>query len=70
MITKELAITLRGTLHHVTLKNEDGTPVRCKVNGKCKTWKRSPERFQLPVKHGLYDYFYITPENASGWVAA
>jgi len=35
-----------------------------KINGKIKLWKRSPERFQLPLKHGLYDYAYLTNENA------
>ena len=39
-------------------------PIRWRVNGKCKTWKRNPERFKLPIKHGLYSYGYITEENA------
>lgn len=39
-------------------------PVRWRANGKCKTWKRDPARFQLPIKHGLYSYGYITNENA------
>ena len=42
----------------------DCKPVRWRANGKCKTWKRNPERFQLPIKHGLYNYAYITNENA------
>ena len=37
--------------------------INWRANGKCKTWKRSPERFQLPIKHGLYNYSYITEEN-------
>jgi hypothetical protein len=32
-------------------------------NGKTKTWKRNATKFQIPVKHGLYDYGYITDEN-------
>lgn len=32
-------------------------------NGKTKTWKRNATKFQIPVKHGLYDYGYITEEN-------
>lgn len=39
-------------------------PINWRANGKCKTWKRSPERFQLPIKHGLYSYGYITNDNA------
>ena len=42
----------------------DCKPIRWRANGKCKTWKRNPERFQLPIKHGLYSYGYITEENA------
>jgi hypothetical protein len=53
-----------GTIvYDKTNKNADGTPARWKVNGKVKTWKRSPERVQVPVKHGLYDYGYITEDN-------
>lgn len=31
-----------------------------RVNGKVKTWKRDTSRVQVPVKHGLYRYDYIT----------
>lgn len=72
MITKEQAIALqyRNRLEHVTAKNADGTPVRCRVNGKLKTWKTRPDEFSLPVKHGLYRCFKITQENAKDWVVA
>jgi len=70
MITKEIAeIAHHGqTYHHVTSKNSDGTPARCRVNGACKVWKTRPGDFRLPVKHGLRDCFYITPENCTDWV--
>ena len=29
-------------------------------NGKTKTWKTRPGVFQVPVKHGLYEYGKIT----------
>ena len=32
-------------------------------NGKTKLWKRSPGKFQIPVKHGLYQYRYINEQN-------
>jgi len=67
MLTKDQAATARGTLYHTKLRNADGTPVRCRVNGKCKTWKTRPEEFQLPVKYGLRGCFYITPGNAHQW---
>lgn len=47
-------------LFHAVNRNADGSPQRWKVNGQPKTWKRSPERVQIPVKHGLYLYDYLT----------
>lgn len=52
---------------HVSLKNSDGTPTRCRVNGKIRTWK-TRDHWELPVKHGLKHCFYITPDNASEWI--
>lgn len=62
MITLEQAKELQfGTiLYHVTNRNADGTPQRWRVNGKVKTWKRSPERVQVPLKYGLKGYDYLT----------
>lgn len=70
MITKQIAVASTGGMifHHVTGKNSDGTPTRCRVNGQCKIWKTRPDDFRLPVKHGLSTCFYITPENAASWV--
>lgn len=70
MITKKLAVSLsyRDELHHKTLKNADKTPVRCRVNGVCKTWKTRPSEFRLPVKYGLRECFYITENNAADWI--
>jgi hypothetical protein len=34
-----------------------------RVNGQLKLWKRSPEKFELPLKHGLYNYGYLNPSN-------
>ena len=61
-ITLEQAKQLqyRQTLYHVSNRNADGTPQRWRVNGAVKLWKRSPERIQVPIKHGLYSYDYIT----------
>lgn len=69
MVTKEQAMTA-GTFYHVRLTNRDGTAVRCRANGKCKTWKTRPGEFQLPVKYGLKDCFYISERNAGEWVIA
>ncbi len=69
MISKERAVnsTHGETFHHVSETNSDGTPLRARVNGRCKTWKRDPKRFRLPMKHGMYNYFYIEPRNAHEW---
>lgn len=50
-------------VHHVDVRNADGTPSRWKVTGKVKTWVRSPNRVRVPVKHGLYNYDYIDETN-------
>jgi len=53
--------------HHVDMKNADGTPLRVRVTGKCKTWKTRPTHFRLPVKYGMYESGYITHENCKEW---
>lgn len=39
-------------------------PERWRRNGSTQRWKRTPERFSIPVKWGMYDYMRITNENA------
>jgi hypothetical protein len=67
-MTKNDAVKATGTLYHAFLTNRDGSALRCRVNGRCKTWKTRPQRFRLPVKYGLKTCFYITPENAHEWL--
>jgi len=69
MVTKAQAMTARNFVH-VRLKNADKTPVRCRANGTCQTWKTRPDDFKLPVKYGLKECFYITPANAGDWEVA
>jgi hypothetical protein len=59
MITKEQALTA-DMFHAVS----NGRCMKWRRNGRTKTWKRSPERFSVPVSYGLYDHWYITEENA------
>jgi hypothetical protein len=70
MITRETAINSHSgrIFYHVRLRNADGTAVRARVNGKCKLWKQEPERFQLPMKHGLRDCFYLSNHNRHEWL--
>jgi hypothetical protein len=70
MVTKEQALTCTSFIQvfalcdNYTMSIKEIKPINWRTNGKCKTWKRSPDRFQLPIKHGLYNYGYITEENA------
>ena len=49
--------------YHVTAQNADGSAVRVRVSGRCKTWKTRPDEFRLPVKYGLRESLAITHEN-------
>ena len=69
MVTKKQAMTAQN-FEHTSWKNSDGTPLRCRANGQCKTWKTRPKEFRLPVKYGLKDCFYITHNNAHEWNVA
>lgn len=51
-------------------RNADGSPVRARSSGKMKTWKTRPSEFRHPVKYGLKQSFYITPENIGDWAVA
>lgn len=55
---------------HRIERNADGTPVRCRSNGKPRFWKTRPNDFQLPVKYGLKNCFYLTPANIGDWCLA
>lgn len=61
-ITLEQAkqLTYGDILYCNTITNADNkTPARWRVNGQVKTWKRDPNRIQIPIKHGLYDHSYL-----------
>lgn len=62
MITKAQALTLDEV--HGMGRNADGTCQRWRRNGATRTWKRSPERFRLPVKYGLHAYDAVTEASA------
>lgn len=67
-ITLEQAkrLTWQNNLEHVKLKNADGTPMRFRVNGMVKTWKRDLSRIRVPLKHGLYDTGYLVNNTFEG----
>ncbi len=50
-------------LYSTFQKDSKGEPTKWKVNGMVQTWKRSPDRVKVPIKHGLYAYDYVTEHN-------
>ena len=69
MINKAQAVAAKhgDIFYHRELTNADGTPLRARVSGVCKTWVKQPEKFKLPMKHGLRACFYITEQNSIDW---
>jgi len=63
MITKEQALSVNN-FTHATLKDSKGQPCKVRRNGKTQVWKTRPNDFKVPVKYGLYEYLYITQDNA------
>jgi hypothetical protein len=68
MVTKEQAIAAgfgRTEFHYGSFCATDSGPETWRVNGKCKTWKRRPNDWRLPIKWGFRGPFgYVTPGNA------
>ncbi len=57
-----------STFYHRTKTYGDGvTPIQVRRNGRTKRWKTRPTEFQIPVKYGLKECFYITQANADDW---
>ena len=68
-ITLEQAKNLKygDELHHDTFKNADGkTPMRFRVSGAVKTWKRDENRIRVPLKRGLYETGYLVNSLSEG----
>ncbi len=63
MVTKEQAMAVNH-FTHATKKDSKGNPCKVRRNGKTQTWKTRPNEFKVPVKYGLYEYLYITQDNA------
>src|SRR6266852_5791902 len=62
-ITKELAAGY-STFHQSGSFDSLGNCRVWRSNGAMKTWKTRPRDFQLPVKHGLYNYGYVADYTA------
>ena len=64
-MTRDQALKLeRGDiLYHLENRNADGTPQRWRVNGQVRTWKRDKNRIEVPLKHGMYAFAILTPQD-------
>ena len=51
--------------HHIWFRANDGTARNVKINGKVRTWKRDPNRIEVPIKYGLYEYGTLTAADIS-----
>jgi hypothetical protein len=72
-MTLEEAKRLRHgqVVYHCFARNADGTPMRVRVTGQVKTWKRDPSKVRVPVKRGMYDSGYLDSffqRNLDQWV--
>ena len=67
MITKQEALSLKfGERLHSSTQCDKKT-IRWRVSGSCKTWKRQPNRFRVPLKYGLASYWELTEKNAENF---
>jgi hypothetical protein len=48
---------------HIWIRTQYGDARQAKVNGQVRTWKRDPNRIEVPCKYGLYEYFTLTQRN-------
>jgi hypothetical protein len=68
MTLAEAAALRHGqTVYHCSKRNADGTPMRARVMGRVKLWKRNPARIEVPMKHGMYDPFRLNEGQLSSW---
>lgn len=54
-------------IHHKTLKNSDGTPMRFRVTS-VKLWKTRPKEVLIGLKRGMYEYLYITENDIKDYM--
>ena len=41
---------------HITALANNGQSRTVKINGKVRTWKKDPNRIEVPYKYGMYEY--------------
>lgn len=66
-VTPRTALTAHYFWHKTEKRRDGRTAIGVRRNGATKTWKTRPGEFRIPVKYGMYEYFYITDKNAHEW---
>ena len=56
-------ITWCDSHSHITVLDDRGFSRTVKVNGKVRTWKRDPNRVEVPFKYGMYEYGIFTADD-------
>jgi len=54
-LTRDEVMTL-GHSRHVPVILNNGRLGECKINGAIRTWKREPDRIEIPIKYGMYEF--------------
>jgi len=64
-----LALQYGDLLYHRTKRQGRGEsePLRVRVTGKVRTWKRDPTRIEIPTKWGLHRHHTITEHQLGEW---
>ncbi len=57
-----LVVSKQEVIDNNTFHDSDCSNWR--ANGQMKTWKRDSNRFRLPLKYGLYNYWHLTELNS------
>jgi hypothetical protein len=60
-MTRAEVLALSG---HADFLARDGTLRTLKINGRVRTFKRDPDRVEVPVKYGMYEYATLSLQEA------
>jgi hypothetical protein len=61
--TREEVMALSNRSHVPVLLN-NGRLGECKINGAIRIWKRDPDRVEIPVKYGMYEFATFSLDDA------
>ena len=62
-LTRDEVLALQSGAHAVVVLN-NGRLGTVKINGEVRRWKRDPDRVEVPVKYGMYEYATLSLKEA------